>query len=175
MPLARRAIDLDPLSVNPNMTLGVALAFAGRMDEAVRQFRRVIAMQPGFVFGSVWLCAVLAMLGQGEESLAVAERMMQVTGEAQIARAALAVAYGVTGRIAEAQQIQADLRGGARQAAVSACDDLRHHRRRRDGVRLAGACIGGPHRHVHVARASGFRADARAPRFVSLLERVGLR
>ena len=112
LPIARRAIDLDPLSVNPHMTLGVALLFAGRMDDALRQFRRVIAMQPGFVFGSVWLCAAHAMMGQGEESLAVAERMMLATGEAQIARAGLAAAYGVTGRIAEARQIQADL-GGA--------------------------------------------------------------
>jgi hypothetical protein len=75
----------------------------------VRQFRRVIAMQPGFALASVWLCATHAIMGQAEESLAVAERMMQNMGEARIARAALAMAYAASGRITDARQIQADL------------------------------------------------------------------
>ena len=110
-PLARRAIELDPLSVNSNMALGAAFLFAGRIGEAVQQFRRVIAMQPGFVFASVWLCATHAIIGQGEESLAVAERIVQVLGEARIARASLAMAYAASGRTAAARQIQADLDG----------------------------------------------------------------
>ena len=109
VPLARRAIDLDPLSVNSNMALGAAFQFAGRMEEAVRQFRRVIAMQPGFALASVWLCATHAIMGQGEESLAVAERMIQSMGEVRIARASLAMAYAASGRIADARQIQTDL------------------------------------------------------------------
>jgi TolB-like protein len=174
-PLARRAIDLDPLSVNPIMTFGAALVFAGRFDEAVRQFRRVIAMQPGFVFASVWLCATFAFMGQGEESLAVAERMIQVMGEARIARSRLAMAYGATGRIAEARQIQADL-GGAPDTPpfqhamiyaiigdeVAALDWLeRASVTRTDMYTL----------RVHPAFA---RLHAQ-PRFVRLLEQLGLR
>jgi serine/threonine-protein kinase len=173
--LAHRAIDLDPLSVNPNMTLGVALAFAGRMDDAVRQFRRVIAMQPGFVFGLVWLCAAHAMMGHGEESLAVAERMMQLTGEAQIARAALAVAYGATGRIVEARQIQADLAGAPdrplfQHAVVYAImgDEAAGF----DGLERALVARTDMYTlRVHPAF-SRMRAQ---PRFVRLLEQVGLR
>jgi len=174
-PLARRAIDLDPLSVNPNMTLGVAFAFAGRLDEAVRQFRRVIAMQPGFVFGSVWLCATLAMLGRGDESLAVAERLMQATGEAQIARATLAAAYGATGRKAEAQQIQAELRGSPdrplfQHAVIYAIigDDAAAF----DGLERALVA----RTDMYTLRVHPAFARMRAhPRFVRLLERVGLR
>jgi len=173
-PLARRAIDLDPLSVNPNMTLGVAFAFAGRLDEAVRQFRRVIAMQPGFVFGSVWLCATLAMLGRGDESLAVAERLMQATGEAQIARATLAAAYGATGRKAEAQQIQAELRGSPdrplfQHAVIYAIigDDAAAF----DGLERALVA----RTDMYTLRVHPAFARMRAhPRFVRLLERVGL-
>ena len=175
LPLARRAIDLDPLSVNPNMTLGVALAFAGRLDDATRQFRRVIAMQPGFVFGSVWLCAATAMMGQGEESLAVAERLMQTTGEAQIARATLAVAYGATGRIAEARQIQADLTGAPdrplfQHAVIYAIigDDAAAF----DGLERALVA----RTDMYMLRAHPAFARMRAqPRFARLLEQLRLR
>jgi predicted Zn-dependent protease len=156
------------------MTLGVAFAFAGRLDEAVRQFRRVIAMQPGFVFGSVWLCATLAMLGRGDESLAVAERLMQATGEAQIARATLALAYGATGRNAEAQQIQAELRGSPdrplfQHAVIYAIigDDAAAF----DGLERALVA----RTDMYTLRVHPAFARLRAhPRFVRLLERVGL-
>jgi TolB-like protein/Flp pilus assembly protein TadD len=173
--LARRAIDLDPLSVNPHMTLGVTLAFAGRMEDAVRQFRRVIAMHPGFVFGSVWLCATHAIIGQGEESLAVAERLMQATGEAQIARATLAIAYGVTGRVAEARQIQADLSGAPdrplfQHAVIYAI--IGEDAAAFDG--LERALVARTDMYTLLVHPAFARMRAQ-PRFVRLLERVGLR
>ena len=173
--LARRAIDLDPLSVNPHMTLGVTLAFAGRMEDAVRQFRRVIAMHPGFVFGSVWLCATHAIIGQGEESLAVAERLMQATGEAQIARATLAIAYGVTGRVTEARQIQADLSGAPdrplfQHAVIYAI--IGEDAAAFDG--LERALVARTDMYTLLVHPAFARMRAQ-PRFVRLLERVGLR
>ena len=175
VPLARRAIDLDPLSINPNMALGAAFQFAGRMDEAVRQFRRVIAMQPDFALASVWLCATHAIAGQADEALAVAERMMQRMGEARIARAALAMAYAVSGRVADAQEIQADLGRSpdmpvfqhAMIYAIIGDDAATFDWLERAFVNRTDMYTLGAHPAF-----AGIRAH---PRFVDLLERVGLR
>ena len=174
LPLARRAIDLDPLSVNPNMALGAALLFAGRMGEAAWQFRRVIAMQPGFAFASVWLCTTLATSGQAEEALAVAERMIQTMGEVRIARVGLAMGYAVSGRIAEARQIQADLGSNPdtpvfQHAMIHAVigDDSAAY----DWLERAFIV----RTDMYTLRAHpGFARMRAQPRFVRLLERVGL-
>ena len=100
---------------------------------------------------------------------------MQATGEAQIARATLAVAYGATGRIADARQIQADLSGSPdrplfQHAVIHAIigDDAAAF----DGLERALVA----RTDMYTLRVHPAFARMRAqPRFVSLLERVGLR
>ncbi|MCH8333368.1 hypothetical protein IIC65_05495, partial [Candidatus Sumerlaeota bacterium] len=47
--LARHAIELDPESIGPRMTLGIALQRQNRLDEAVAEWRAVEALEPGNV------------------------------------------------------------------------------------------------------------------------------
>ncbi len=44
----RRAVEVDPLSLIINETLGEALMRAGRLDEAIVQLRKTIEMDAGF-------------------------------------------------------------------------------------------------------------------------------
>src|SRR4029078_4204036 len=108
VPIARRAIDLDPLSINPNQTLGTVLVLAGRLDDAVQQFRRVIAMAPSSLFSHVWLALALALRRRGGESLAVAERIIQVFGATPIARMCLAPANRRRAGLDEDDRVKTD-------------------------------------------------------------------
>jgi tetratricopeptide (TPR) repeat protein len=45
---ARRALELDPLSLPVNNILGLMLRIAGRYDEAIEQYRRTLELDPSF-------------------------------------------------------------------------------------------------------------------------------
>ncbi|MEO7367657.1 MAG: protein kinase [Gemmatimonadaceae bacterium] len=70
LPIAMRALGLDPISVLPRMNLGIIHFLAFRYEDAVGEFRRVIEMDPGFVRGYIFLCAALSFLGEHDEAIA---------------------------------------------------------------------------------------------------------
>ena len=45
---ARRALELDPLSLVINADLGTTLTSARRYDQAIEQLRKTVEMDPGF-------------------------------------------------------------------------------------------------------------------------------
>jgi len=78
---SRRAVELDPLSLEANMILGFNLYFARRYDEAIRQLRTTITIDPDFWWAHEclgrayerkreWVAAL--------EELATAERLVGV-------------------------------------------------------------------------------------------------
>jgi tetratricopeptide (TPR) repeat protein len=68
MPIARHAIQLDPLSVLPRMNLGIIHFLAGRHEDAASEFRRVIEMDPGFVRAHIFLGGAFSFLGRHAEN-----------------------------------------------------------------------------------------------------------
>ena len=66
---ARRALEIDPLSLPVNNMVGLLLNAAGRYDEAIEQYRRMLEMDPS----SAQAISGLAMAydGKGMENQAI--------------------------------------------------------------------------------------------------------
>ena len=66
----RRAVEVDPLSLIINETLGEALMRAGRLDEAIVQLRKTIEMDAGFPNAHRTLGQAFELKGQIPEAMA---------------------------------------------------------------------------------------------------------
>src|SRR4029453_15291094 len=67
----KRALDLDPLSLNIQSGIGRILHFAGRLNEAITQYEHVIKTNPGFAQAHIDLG--LTWMARGEVDAARAE------------------------------------------------------------------------------------------------------
>jgi TolB-like protein/Flp pilus assembly protein TadD len=106
----KRARDLDPFSLIINSNLGVAYVRAGRLDEAVTQFRKTIEMDDSFYPAHREYGLALELQGQIPEAIAHYEKAAALTDD-PIPLGALARIYGIAGRKAEAKKIFEQLRG----------------------------------------------------------------
>jgi adenylate cyclase len=76
--VAHNALSLDPDDPWTYAALGFVLAEKQRIEEAVAQYRKAIALNPNFSYGHTMLAATLCYLGQGGEAIAetdIAERL----------------------------------------------------------------------------------------------------
>jgi tetratricopeptide (TPR) repeat protein len=101
----RRAIDLDPLSLIIQGTLGRhGYYFARRYDEAIAQLRKTLDMDENFWVARLWLGWTYANIGRLPEALAELQAARQLEDNLEIV-AALGYTYGRAGRRVEAQQV----------------------------------------------------------------------
>ena len=70
---ARRAQELDPLSLANNLTLGVAHYFAGDFEQSAEQLRKTLEIEPRFYPARLSLSFAYAELGQFDHAIAGAE------------------------------------------------------------------------------------------------------
>jgi serine/threonine protein kinase/tetratricopeptide (TPR) repeat protein len=103
MPIARRALLLDPLSVLPHMNLGIIHMLSGNHADAEAEFRRVLAMQPGFLRGHSFLGATLALQGFHEEAASLLEALVEGDKPTPIYVWTLGMVYAMAGRLEEAR------------------------------------------------------------------------
>jgi tetratricopeptide (TPR) repeat protein len=66
----RHAADVDPFHLDHNTGLGFALLNLGLLDESVRQFRKVLDLEPGWSLARFWLAETLAVQGRRDEAVA---------------------------------------------------------------------------------------------------------
>jgi serine/threonine protein kinase/tetratricopeptide (TPR) repeat protein len=92
--LANRALDHDPLSSFPYITLGLVLSRSGRFSEAEEAFRRGIELSPQRACIRAHLA--LALLGQGRRDEALADAMQEPERWARLW--ALAIIHHTAGR-----------------------------------------------------------------------------
>ena len=105
----RRALELDPLSLIINSNLGVAYVRAGRLAEAVTQFRKTIEMDGSFYPAHREYALALELQGKIPEAILHYEKAAALTDD-PIPLGALGRIYGIAGRRSEAQKILAQLR-----------------------------------------------------------------
>ena len=74
MPIAERALLLDPLSVLPHMNIGIIHMLAGDQPSAEAQFRHVLAMNPKFLRAMLFLGASVGLRGKHDESIRIVTR-----------------------------------------------------------------------------------------------------
>ena len=101
-----RARELDPLSLIINTDTGKVLYYARRYDEAIRQLRETLKMDPDFPQAHIWLGSVCATTGRYDEALA---SFSKVKNNAW-ALGWLGYVDGVSGCRHEAEKIVAELK-----------------------------------------------------------------
>jgi adenylate cyclase len=100
---AKRALDLDPLSLPKNYHLGAVYFFAHAYDAAIDQLRRTSELDPSFVIAHNLLAVAYAANGMPGEALAEGENVRAVSDGLYI-RVTLARIRAMIGKPAEARE-----------------------------------------------------------------------
>jgi eukaryotic-like serine/threonine-protein kinase len=106
---ARRARELDPLSLTINGGLGRALLTARRPAEAAAQLRGVLAMDSTFVLVNEWLGTVYLSQGRAAEAVSLFERAIDPAVRHSIPTALLGYAMAKAGRRRESEALLREL------------------------------------------------------------------
>jgi serine/threonine protein kinase/tetratricopeptide (TPR) repeat protein len=102
---AKRAQELDPLSLSVNTMMGINLGLARRDDEAIPWFRRVLDMDPNFLRAHFGLGLSLVHKKRYDEAITELQKAVELSGGGAAQLGALGYAYAVANRRAEALEI----------------------------------------------------------------------
>jgi len=105
----KRAQELDPLSLPINMTFGWVLLTAHQNDLSVEQLRKTVEMDPSFILTHHRLGMVYEQQGKYDEAIAEFKEVVKLTSGKPLGIAALAHAYAMSRRRAEAEKLLAEL------------------------------------------------------------------
>jgi serine/threonine-protein kinase len=94
----RKAVELDPLSLNINTGLGVGLLFAGLYDDSIRQLQKVLELDPQFALANILLSVNYTKKSLHNEAIAAAEQGVADTRRLPHFLAFLAIAYESAGQ-----------------------------------------------------------------------------
>ena len=113
LPLAKRAVELDPLSPLMNMTPALASYLARRYDEAVDALRKIIEMEPGFMVAHSVLGNVYVQKGMYGEAMAEYQKVLELSKGVPVVaatmKAVIAHAYARRGKESTARKILAEI------------------------------------------------------------------
>ncbi len=116
---ARRGFELDPLSPSSGTTVAYRLYYAGRFEEALREFDRAIEGTPDYTSAWIGKAQAFRALGRTRESrAALTQAELRASGRTYV-RAYRAYSLGVDGELTEARAIQAELAALAQTRYVS--------------------------------------------------------
>lgn len=106
---ARRAVELDPLSMELQATVGWNLYFAHRYDEAAAQLRKCLELDANYPLGNYMLGQVYAQQGRLAEAMAAQRKAADSFGNAAWPHVEIARNLVLAGKVAEARKALADL------------------------------------------------------------------
>jgi TolB-like protein/DNA-binding winged helix-turn-helix (wHTH) protein/tetratricopeptide (TPR) repeat protein len=106
---ARRARELDPLGLS-GVSLGWILLLDRRYEEAVRELRSVVSVQPDLAWANWYLGFALIGNGQPEEAIPVLEKSVSQTNRSPGTVGMLSMAYAKAGRRDEAIRLINELK-----------------------------------------------------------------
>jgi TolB-like protein/Tfp pilus assembly protein PilF len=106
---ARRAVELDPLSLLINMTPALNFYVAREYDQALEQLQKVLEMEPNFLAARSVRGGVLAQKGMYKEAIVEYEKVLELlkgagTAEASV-KALIARVYAKCGKKSEAMKL----------------------------------------------------------------------
>jgi len=102
---AKRAIELDPLSVAPAFFLGLAYHSAGRFDAAVEQMRKAVEIDPSNLRTHANLADAYACAGQPEKAVEECEKALTLGQSMPFIRLSVAAVYAKVGKAEDARKI----------------------------------------------------------------------
>jgi adenylate cyclase len=117
-----KALELDPLAPVMHLNKGQSLYYQERYDEAIESFRNALAVDPGFLRAYLFQAGNLLMSGRHTEGIRLIEEYMPKAGISfNQQKLTWMEIYALTGRMAEAQKLFADLKS-APEGSVSAVE-----------------------------------------------------
>jgi TolB-like protein/DNA-binding winged helix-turn-helix (wHTH) protein/Tfp pilus assembly protein PilF len=116
----KRAQELDPLSFIINVGVGWCLYHARRYDDAIRQYRFSLTLNPEFSLTHCTLGMALVQKQMYDEAMAEFHKARALPGSPAFAMANIAATSALSGNPAEARRWLAQLRQSARQQYVPA-------------------------------------------------------
>src|SRR5882724_296139 len=116
---ARRAQELDPLSLPINMTVGWVLLNARQYDQSVEQSRKTLEMDPNFILAHHRLGLAYEQQGKYDEAIGEFKQVVNLLPGKPLGIASLAHAYALSGKRADAQANLNELQEISKQRYVS--------------------------------------------------------
>ncbi len=106
---AKKALELDPLSVTVCMVNGTIYLYSRKYDEAIEMYNRALEIGPNSPFPMGNLGLTFVQKGQVEEGIALLEKATQIEPSNASSKNDLAYAYAKAGRIDDVKRILKEL------------------------------------------------------------------
>ena len=106
---AKKALELDSLSLIINAVLGGIYYFAGMLHESIEQFRRTIEIDPQFSVTYLFQAGALMALGKVNESVDSLKKLVMLTGKSPFALGYYGGALALAGQKDQALKVLDDL------------------------------------------------------------------
>jgi len=113
----RRAMDLDPYSRVFNMGMANILAMLGRTDESLREYKKLIELNPDFSPAYFWKSDLHVLLSEFDTAVEDSKKSADLDGS-PISKLQLAWVYAVAGNKSEAVKILNEVKGLTRDEYV---------------------------------------------------------
>jgi len=113
------AQELDPLSSAHELEEGIILYLARRYDDAIRQYGRLLDVNPGYRYALFFVALAQVQQESYEEALATLEELDPDGGVPDV-RGLQGYIYAITGRLAEAREVLASLSQSSQDPGASA-------------------------------------------------------
>jgi len=115
-----RAQELDPLSLQISTDVGRLHYYARENDLAVREYQKVLELDPYFYPAHLWLG--LALLEKCDFSAAIEslQTALTLSGDYAAVTAVLGYAFGISGKRTQAQKIMKELKNRAKNEYITA-------------------------------------------------------
>jgi TolB-like protein/Tfp pilus assembly protein PilF len=104
-----RIVAEDPMNLIGRWTYGVSLFFARDFDRAAEEWSRLLDIDPSFAKALQALSVARGYQGRFEESISLAQKMVEILGRTVHSLWALAQAYAVAGEMEAAGRLLRDL------------------------------------------------------------------
>ena len=104
-----RALELDPLNLIINLHLGWHYFYVGENELAIEQLQQTLELSPTFIVANLFLGQVYEQEMRLEEAIGQFERAADLSGRNPVHLAALAHAYGISGRQKDAETLLREL------------------------------------------------------------------
>ena len=101
---AKRAVEIDPLSIPGFLNLGWQYQWARDADAAIDAMNRLLDMDPSYVQGHWNLGLALEQKGRYQEAVSAFQKAVELSGGAPVYVGSLGHALALAGRTAEAKQ-----------------------------------------------------------------------
>jgi len=107
---AKRALDSDPVSSSSGCMRARLLYYARQYDQAILQYRKTRDTDPTATGSCTWAIFAFHKQSRFAEAIAAAKQSIDVSPNEMLPRAALARAYGISGKKDEAEKVLQSLR-----------------------------------------------------------------